>query len=67
MSGLSIEKQQRLYDALRRIARDYEKPDRLRRNGERDYGISGGEAVEMAYENIQGEAARAIKGLRRPA
>lgn len=32
------------------------------RNGPLDYE----EALEMAYENIQGEAAHAIKGKRRP-
>lgn len=54
----------RLYDTLKRIARDYEKPERLRRRAERDWGVSGEEALEMAYENIQQEAENAIKGLR---
>lgn len=54
----------RLYDALKRIARGYQTPDQLRRNAEREYGVSGSEAIEMAYENIQQEAEIAIKGLR---
>lgn len=55
----------RLFEALRRISR-YEAPDRLRRSGEKQYGISGEECVEMAYENIQQEARRALKGVRLP-
>lgn len=54
----------RLYDALKRIARDYQTPDQLRRNAEKEFGVSGNEAIEMAYENLQWEAECAIKGLR---
>jgi len=54
----------RLYDALRRISRDYQTAERLLRSGERQYGISGSEALEYAYENIQAEAKAAIRGLR---
>lgn len=64
--SLSIEKQQRLYDTLRAIARDYQTPDQLRRNAESDYGLHYSEAIEMAYENIQAIAANAIRGMRRP-
>ena len=31
-----------------------------------DPGLDAAEEIEMAYENIQGEAERAIKGKRRP-
>lgn len=55
----------KLYEALRRISR-YETPDRLRRSGEKQYGLPGEEVVELAYENIQEEARRAIKGVRLP-
>lgn len=54
----------RLYDTLKRIARDYQTPDQIRRSAERDYGLSPEEALEYAYENIQHEAKSAIKGLR---
>lgn len=54
----------RLYDTLKRIARDYQTPDQIRRSAERDYGLSPDEALEYAYENIQHEAKAAIKGLR---
>jgi hypothetical protein len=60
-----IEREQRLYDALKRITM-YQPPERLRRDGEKMYGVSGEEAVEMAYENVLGEAKAAIKGMRRP-
>ena len=54
----------KLVGVLRRIAREYKSADQLLRNGERDYGISGSEALVYAYDNIQCEAARAIKGVR---
>ena len=54
------------YDALKRISKNYQTPDQLRRNSERDFGCSYHEALEMAYENLQWEAARTIKGKRRP-
>lgn len=59
-------KEQRYFDALKGIARGYQTPAQLRRNSEGDYGLSFTEALEMAYENIQYTAARAIHGKRRP-
>ena len=53
------------YDALKRITM-YDPPERLRNRSERDYGLSGDEAIEMAYENVLNEARMAIKGRRRP-
>lgn len=56
----------RLYEALRKIAREYETASRLLKNGEKRWGVSGEEVLEMAYENIQQEAHIAIKGVRVP-
>jgi hypothetical protein len=53
------------YDALKRITM-YDTPERLRKHAEKDYGLSGDEAIEMAYENVLNEARMAIKGKRRP-
>ena len=53
------------YDALKRIA-SYDSVERLRKRAEKDYGLSAEEAIEYAYENVKGEAERAIKGKRRP-
>jgi hypothetical protein len=53
------------YEALRRIARHYQTADQIRR-GAGQYGLSHLEELEMAYENMQQEAVRAIKGRRRP-
>lgn len=64
MKPLSIEKQQRLYDALKRIAKDYRSAESIIRKP--DFGLDGPEELEMAYENIQREAKAAIKGLKRP-
>ena len=60
-----IEREQRLYDALKRITL-YDKPERLRRDAEKSYGLSSNEAIEMAYENVLEEARCALKGIRRP-
>lgn len=58
---------ERLYfDVLRRIARDYDSAEKILSNSERRYGLSGPEGLEMAYDNIQTEAANAIRGKRRP-
>lgn len=56
---------QTLYDALKRITK-YQSPEQLLRNGEKNWGCSGEEALQYAYENIQGEARAAIRGMRRP-
>lgn len=57
--------EQRYYDALKRIARAYQTSAQLRlRAGQ--YGCSHIEELEMVYDNLQHEAASAIKGKRRP-
>jgi len=58
--------EQRYYDALKRIAKHYDTAENLLRDGETGYGLSGEETLQYAYENIQGEAACAIRGKRRP-
>ena len=58
--------EQRYFDALTKIAKHYMPAEKLLRDGEKLYGVSGKEALEMAYENIQDEARAAIKGRRRP-
>ena len=58
--------EQRYYDVLRQIARTYYSSERLLRDSEKLYGVSGHEALEMAYDNIKAAAANAIHGRRRP-
>jgi hypothetical protein len=55
----------RLYTALKLIT-CYDTPARLRKRAGRDYGLSGDEAIEYAYENVLQEAKNALKGVRRP-
>lgn len=55
----------KLYAALKRITR-YDTAERLLKHGERDWGCSGEEALEMSYENIQHEAKSALRGVRLP-
>lgn len=54
------------YDTLKRIAKGYMTTDQLIRRSERYYGLPYHEALEMVYENLQAEAAAAIRGKRRP-
>ncbi len=60
-----MEREQRLFDALKRISQ-YDVPDRLRRSCEKSYGLSYEETLEMAYDNVLIEAKNAIRGMRRP-
>jgi hypothetical protein len=59
-----------LFDTLKRIAKGYMTPEQIRRAIERRNdamsGLDYSEALEMAYENIQGEAAQATASRRRP-
>ena len=57
--------EQRLYDALKRIA-SYDSPETLQRVSQKRYGLEPEEAIEFAYENVIQEARNAIKGMRRP-
>lgn len=47
-----------------KIITKYDKPDKIRKNAQKDYGLDYEEALEMAYENIQGEAAFSIRNIR---
>lgn len=49
---------------LKMISKDYQTPAQLRKNSEKEYGLDYEEALEMAYENLQGEAAFAVKGVK---
>lgn len=54
------------FDALRHIDKDFMTSDQLRRNAEKMYGLPFEEALEMAYDNMQDVARRAVRGKRRP-
>lgn len=55
----------RMLATLRRIAKDYATPEQLMRAHEKGRGMgpSYDEELEMAYENIQNEAAFGAKGI----
>jgi hypothetical protein len=63
---VNAKQQQRIYDALRCIARDYEKSDKLIAHAQERYGLDPIEALQMAYDNIQQTAKDALKGIRNP-
>jgi uncharacterized protein (UPF0147 family) len=68
MAGKSAAREQVMYDTLKRIAKDYVTPRQIRRDIEKSGSVlSFEEYIEMAYDNMQQEAANAIKGMRRPA
>lgn len=56
---------ERMYLMLLRI-KQYQSPSKMRRDSQKDWGVGFEECLEMAYENIQQEAARGLKGVRRP-
>jgi len=60
-----MSRERQYYDALKVIARKYQTPEQLRRSAH-SVGLTPEEHIEMAYENIQGVAERAIRGRRRP-
>lgn len=64
MTKKQMEQFNRMLSVLRKISRDYQTPDQLRLSSGRDYGLSYNEALEMAYENLQNEAACAVKGIK---
>lgn len=49
--------------ALKRI-KAYQSPAQLRKDSEKDWGLDYEEALEMAYENMQCEAAFGCKGIK---
>lgn len=55
-----------MHIALKAIATDYQTPDQLQRNSEKQIGLEYEEALEMSYENIQSTAKAAIKGVKLP-
>lgn len=57
--------EKKLFGALKRITQ-YQAPQRLLKNAEKEWGLDPHEALEMAYENIQQEAKDAVKGVRLP-
>ena len=63
---MGVLNEQRYFDALRKIAKAYMTTDQLQRCAEKKYHVGYLEALEMAYDNIQAEAAAAIRGRRRP-
>lgn len=52
-----------MLQTLNRIAYHYQTPDDLRESSKSDFGLEYEEAIEMAYENIQSEAFKAIDGV----
>lgn len=62
MTKKQIEQFNRMRSTLRRISSDYMTPSRIERD--REMRLGPAEYLEMAYENIQAEAAMACKGVR---
>lgn len=64
MTTKQMQQFNKMREVLLKIAKRYQSPDRLRKNSEKDYGLDYEEALEMAYENIQTDAARVVKGIK---
>lgn len=63
---LSEASYEQMYAALKRITK-YQSVESLHRYASRDYGVDAGEAIEMAYENVIGEAKAGLRKVRNPA
>ncbi|MBD2700127.1 hypothetical protein IC229_05740 [Spirosoma sp. BT702] len=63
MNKKQAEQFNNMLSTLKKIAKDYQSPYVLSKNSQKLYGLDYEEALEMAYENIQGDAARAIQGV----
>lgn len=61
------ENQKRQFNLMRltllKIARHYQTVEQLKIHSKREYGLDFEEALEMAYENLQNDAAHAVKGV----
>ena len=64
MTKKQIEQFNRMRATLIKISKGYQTPAQLLRDSEKDYGLGYADALEMAYENIQGEAAFAVRSVR---
>jgi hypothetical protein len=53
----------RMLRQLKKIAREYQTPGQLRRGCDKEYGLGYEESLEMAYENLQAEAAHGANGV----
>lgn len=56
----------RYFSVLVKISKAYMTTEQLIRRAKKEYGVEYCEALEMAYDNIQADAAAAIRGMRRP-
>lgn len=63
---MSVKHEQEYFDALKKIAREYRPSEWFEAHAEKEYGLSPDEALQMAYDNMQQEAANAIRGRTRP-
>lgn len=61
--GVNTPLEIKLFDTLKRIAKQYMTPDQLRRDA-KNVGLDYEEYLEMSYENIQADAQRATHGVR---
>ncbi len=50
---------------LSKIVHDYQTPEEIKENCEEEYGLDYIEALEMAYENMQGEAKATLEELKK--
>lgn len=66
MADRRLEREQRMYDALKAISKGFMSPAQLQKQSLKKYGLEYEECLEYSYMNIQQLAADAIRGMRRP-
>ena len=64
MTPKQIRQWNQMRHTLLRISKQYMSSQKLRKESEGEYGLEFEESIEMAYDNIQGEAKSAVKGVK---
>lgn len=64
MTPKQIRQFNQMRHTLLRISKQYMTTKQLRKESEQDFGLGFEEAIEMAYENIQGEAKESVRGVK---
>ncbi|QHV99248.1 hypothetical protein [Spirosoma endbachense] len=64
MTKKQAEQFNKMRAALLRISKMYQTPAQLRKSSKSQFGLDYEEALEMTYENLQSEAAAAVKGVK---
>lgn len=64
MTPKQVQQWNQMRNTLLRISKEYMSSEQLRKKSQKMYGLDFEECIEMVYDNIQGEAKQAVKGVK---